>query len=343
VISMSNESRSDAAILASLSMEESRGLVTLRAAQERREGILPAESNQENRNVRVESCCFVDGHIFGKDVELMDCDIRTLSTRASENLPGTQINGGINAFGDVKIGVGCVVGSGEGGGVLAGGNVEISSAIPIVENGPSRTIIIGSVSGENIVIGDGAIILGAVIGQQSVKIGNGVTIRDHVFTPHLDAGDGNLFGGLIVGDLMKMGRLNTVASGRIMIPTNENQVTIASPIRSPYPGCNNCPYSDQLGGSDDVEDYGRRLSCHLFKSIERSDNSLQVSEGTCTEWTPFDLESEDTQFTITDKKVTDVPWELKCVTNWPIDSLNLEYDSDQIALWEMTAESLGGF
>jgi len=343
VISMSNESRSDAAILASLSMEESRGLVTLRAAQERREGILPAESNQENRNVRVESCCFVDGHIFGKDVELMDCDIRTLSTRASENLPGTQINGGINAFGDVKIGVGCVVGSGEGGGVLAGGNVEISSAIPIVENGPSRTIIIGSVSGENIVIGDGAIILGAVIGQQSVKIGNGVTIRDHVFTPHLDAGDGNLFGGLIVGDLMKMGRLNTVASGRIMIPTNENQVTIASPIRSPYPGCNNCPYSDQLGGSDDVEDYGRRLSCHLFKSIERSDNSLQVSEGTCTEWTPFDLESEDTQFTITDKKVTDVPWELKCVTNWPIDSLNLEYDRDQIALWEMTAESLGGF
>ena len=45
------------------SMEESRGLVTLRAAQERQEGILPAESNQENRNVRVESCCFVDAHI----------------------------------------------------------------------------------------------------------------------------------------------------------------------------------------------------------------------------------------------------------------------------------------
>lgn len=340
---MPDEPRSDAAILASLSMEESRGLVTLRAAQERREGILPAESNQENRNVRVESCCFVDGHIFGKDVELMDCDIRTLSTRASENLPGTQINGGINAFGDVKIGVGCVVGSGEGGGVLAGGNIEISSAIPIVENGPSRTIVIGSVSGEHIVIGDGAIILGAVIGQQSVKIGNGVTIRDHVFTPHLDAGDGNLFGGLIVGDLMNMGRFNTVASGRVMIPTNENQVNVASPIRSPYPGCNNCPHSDQLGGSDDVEDYGRRLSCHLFKSIELDVNSLQVSGGPCTEWTPFDLESEETQFRITDNQVTDVPWELKCVTNWPIDSLNLEYDRDQIALWEMTAESLGGF
>jgi hypothetical protein len=343
VIFMSDEPRSDAAILASLSMEESRGLVTLRAAQERREGILPAESNQENRNVRVESCCFVDGHIFGKDVELMDCDIRTLSTRASENLPGTQINGGINAFGDVKIGVGCVVGSGEGGGVLAGGNIEISSAIPIVENGPSRTIVIGSVSGEHIVIGDGAIILGAVIGQQSVKIGNGVTIRDHVFTPHLDAGDGNLFGGLIVGDLMNMGRFNTVASGRVMIPTNENQVNVASPIRSPYPGCNNCPHSDQLGGSDDVEDYGRRLSCHLFKSIELDANSLQVSGGPCTDWTPFDLESEETQFRITDNQVTDVPWELKCVTNWPIDSLNLEYDRDQIALWEMTAESLGGF
>ena len=71
--------------------------------------------------------------------------------------------------------------------------------------------------------------------------------------------------------------------------------------------------------------------------------TLQVSEGTCTEWTPFDLESEDSQFRITDNQVTDVPWELKCVTNWPIDSLNLEYDRDQIALWEMTAESLGGF
>ena len=69
MILLSDEPRSDAAILASLSMEESRGLVTLRPAQEHREGILPAESNQENRNVRVESCCFVDGHIFGKDVD----------------------------------------------------------------------------------------------------------------------------------------------------------------------------------------------------------------------------------------------------------------------------------
>jgi len=342
VILLSDEPRSDAAILASLSMEESRGLVTLRAAQERREGILPAESNQENRNVRIESCCFVDGHIFGKDVELMDCDIRTLSTRASENLPGTQINGGINAFGDVKIGVGCVVGSGEGGGVLAGGNVNISSAIPIVDNGPSRTIIIGSVSGEHIVIGDGAIILGAVIGQQSVKIGNGVTIRDHVFTPDLDAGDGNLFGGLVVGESIQMGRLNTVASGRIMIPTDKNSIGIQSPIRSPYPGCNNCQYADQLGGSDNVEDYGRRLSCHLFKSVELDDKSLKISEGMCKEWTPFDLDSKDTQFTITDNQVTNVPWNLKCVMNWPTDSLNLEYDRDQIALWEMTAESLGG-
>ena len=45
--------------------------VTLRAAQERRR--YSWQIDQENRNVRVESC-FVDGHIFGKDVELMDCD-----------------------------------------------------------------------------------------------------------------------------------------------------------------------------------------------------------------------------------------------------------------------------
>jgi len=91
-----------------------------------------------------------------------------------------------------------------------------------------------------------------------------------------------------------------------------------------------------------VGDYGRRLSCHLFKSVELEDKSLQISEGICTEWTPFDLDSKDTQFTITDNQVTNVPWNLKCVTNWPTDSLNLEYDRDQIALWEMTAESLGG-
>ena len=126
-----------------------------------------------------------------------------------------------------------------------------------------------------------------MIGQQSVKIGNGVTIRDHVFTPQLDAGDGNLFGGLIVGDLMKMGRLNTVASGRIMIPTNENKVTIASPVRSLYP-LNNCPYSDQMGGSTMWKIMEEGV-LSPFKSIELDDNSLQVSEGTCTEWTPFDL------------------------------------------------------
>ncbi len=76
--------------------------------------------------------------------------------------------------------------------------------------------------------------------------------------------------------------------------------------------------------------------------MELEDESLKITEGMCTEWTPFDLDSKDAQFTITDNLVTDVPWNLKCVTNWPTDSLNLEYDRDQIAIWEMTAESLGG-
>ena len=44
-----------------------------------------------------------------------------------------------------------------------------------------------------------------------------------------------------------------------------------------------------------------------------------------------------------DHDVTQVPWDMVCVTNWPVDSLNLEYDQDHISLWETTAESLGGF
>ena len=318
-------------------------MVTLRAAQEHRDGILPTESYQEDRNIRIESCCFVDGHIFGKDITLVDCDIRTLSTRASENLPGTQINGGLNAFGDVYVGVGCVVGAGEGGGVLAGGDVEIAKAIPAVKNGPSRTIIVGSVSGEDIVIGDGAVILGAVIGQKSVTIGNGVTIRDHVCTPRLNMGDGNVVGGLVVGEYVEIGKLNTVASGRMLLPSQSENVHISDSIRSPYPGCNNCPKANELGGSNEIEDFGRRLSCHFHKSINIKDGKLEISSGDCTSWTGFNVDSEQHRFRIVDHDVTQVPWDMVCVTNWPVDSLNLEYDQDHISLWETTAESLGGF
>ncbi len=317
-------------------------MVTLRAAQEHRDGILPVESYQEDRNVRIESCCFVDGHIFGKNITLVDCDVRTLSTRASENLPGTQINGGLNAFGDVYVGVGCVVGAGEGGGVLAGGNVEIAAAIEAVDNGPKRTIIVGSVSGEDVIIGDGAVVLGAVIGQKSVKIGNGVTIRDHVCTPRLQMGDGNLVGGLVVGENAQIGKVNTVASGRILLPGQRENVKISDAIRSPYPGCNNCPKASELGGSDEIEDYGRRLSCHFHKSIKQKNGRLEISPGSCESWTPFNVNSENHQFKVLDHDVTQIPWNMICVTNWPVDSLNLEYDRDQIALWETTAESLGG-
>ena len=338
---MSEEMKTDAAILASLSLEETRGTVTLRAAQELSEGILPGESHQEDRKVKIESCCLVSGPIFGKSVELADCDKRTLTTRSGKYLPGTPVAGGNNAFEDVAIGVGCVVGASGSGGILAGGDVEIRSAIPVVEGGPSRTIVIGSVSGENITIGDGAVVLGAVIGQTSVTIGNGVTIRDHVVTPSLKAGDGNLFGGMLVGGDLALGDLNTIASGRILIPADSERCTVKGRIRSPYPGCNNCPHSNQLGGGDDIEDYGRRLSCHLFSSLEIKDRAISVSPGSCTSWSEFDLESPNT-FEILDHDVEHSPWRLRCVTNWPVDALNLDYDSDHLALWETTAESLGG-
>ena len=340
---MSDKGRTDSAILASLKLEETRTSVTLRAAQEHKEGIMPHESMQEDRNIVIESCCLVRGNIFGKNVVLHDSDIRSVDENSDENLPGTHIQGGINAFEDVSIGVGSVVGSMDSpGGILAGGDVEIKAAIPLIEGGPSRVIIIGSVSGENITIGDGVVILGAVIGQTSVNLGNGVTIRDHVFTPDLTAGDGNLFGGLVVGERITMGHHNTVASGRIIIPNDASKNNIKGPIRSPYPGCNNCPKSDSLGGSDDVEDLARRLSCNFFKNITRSGDGLKVSKGTCEHWDSFEIVNPEKQFQILDDEVSEDLWDVRCVTNYPVESLNLEYDEHQIGIWEMTAESLGG-
>ena len=65
---MSDKGRTDSAILASLKLEETRTSVTLRAAQEHKEGIMPHESMQEDRNIVIESCCLVKGNIFGKNV-----------------------------------------------------------------------------------------------------------------------------------------------------------------------------------------------------------------------------------------------------------------------------------
>ena len=123
----------------------------------------------------------------------------------------------------------------------------------------------GSVSGENITIGDGVVILGAVIGQTSIKLGNGVTIRDHVFYSRTHCRRWESLRWISGWGKDHNGHHNTVASGRIIIPNEDSKNNIKGPIRSPYPGCNNCPKADSLGGSDDVEDLARRLSCNFFK------------------------------------------------------------------------------
>ena len=79
---MSDKGQPIRLILASLKLEEARTSVTLRAAQEHKEGIMPHESMQEGRQ---------KGNIFGKNVILHDSDIRSVDENSEENLPGTHI------------------------------------------------------------------------------------------------------------------------------------------------------------------------------------------------------------------------------------------------------------
>jgi hypothetical protein len=333
---MSENIQSSAATISVDKIDRGVGYITIRPAQEIREGILPLQGGEENRKVTVSSCCFVDGHIFGREIEVLDSDRRSLSTRSGELLPGTQINGGLNSFENIYIGTGAVI----RGGVLAGKDITISSAIAKGENTPERIIIEGSVAGENITIGDGVVILGPVIAQSSLTIGNGVTIRDYAVSPKIELGNGCLIGGIISYESFKCGTLNTIASSKLLLPDSKTSWEIGGDIRSPYPGCNNCPSKSQLGGNDSPLDYGRRLSCHLFSEISAGDNSIEVKKGSCSKWTSFPIENEEFHWKFSDSETllgTEIPFTV--ISNQNKNNLNIDKDSNSIAIWELTAES----
>ncbi len=328
---------SSAAAVAVDKVDHGRDFITVRPAMELAEGILPIRGGEEDRLVTIGSCCLISGHIFGRQIKTLDCDKRSLSTRSGELLPGTQIDGGINAFWDIRIGSGTVI----KGGVLAGREITIADAVSDSPDSPSRVIIQGSVCGADISIGDGVVILGPVIAQNSLKIGNGVTIRDSVVAPNVEIGDGCVIGGLVAVKSIKMGNLNTVAASRIVLPAANSNWDIRDDIRSPYPGCNSCPHADKLGGDDSGVDFGRRLSCHLFKTLQiDKTNKISTKSGNCKAWSSFPINDLDSHWIHTDNEAIGsqaIP--LRIVSNMDKDSLDLENDARPMAIWEMTSEA----
>ena len=331
-----DEEFSSVAAIAVDRVEIGAGIITLRPAQELREGILPTSGGEEKRKVTISPCCLVDGHVFGNEVIVLPSDRRNLSTRAGEMLPGTQINGGINAFENITIGTGSVI----RGGLLAGGKVTIDKAIPQSEGAPSRLIIEGAVSGKDIEIGDGVVILGPVVAQRSLKIGNAVTIRDYAISPEVTIGNGCLLGGLIAAKKIESGDFNTIASSRILLPGDQSNWSIMGDIRSPYPGCNNCPQADKLGGYDSATDLGRRLSCNYFSSINMNDVDFSVEGGACDVWTRFPIGIEEDHWILVDtESVAGEETLFTVVSNMPKNSVNMDLESNRAAIWELTSEA----
>jgi hypothetical protein len=175
-----------------------------------------------------------------------------------------------------------------------------------------------------------------------LKIGNGVTIRDYAVAPEIEIGDGCLLGGLIAAKKIRMGALNTVAASRIVLPAANSDWNIRGDVRSPFPGCNSCPHATQLGGSDSGVDYGRRLSCHLYKTLYADGGGgISAKSGKCKAWSSFPVSEPDTHWIHADSEAIGgqtIP--LRVVSNVSKDSMDLDADAVATAIWEMTCEAI---
>lgn len=303
------------AVLSRSILEETGTTVRMHKGQELESGILPLKGGQQHRSVRVGGSSLIKGSVLGKDVKIEAAEDILLSDGIKA--PGTEIHGSVNSLGSVTLGPGIWV----QGGVIALGDVNVE-AYSYSETVPQHVLIEGGVSGRNVTIGDGVVILGPVIALESLIIGNNVTIRDHVRAEDVNMGDGCLIGGLQVKNSFSCGKLTTIASSQILLPINPQMISIDGQIRSPYPGCNNCPKQTFFSNGSEV---ARKLSCHFF--AERDNN--QVVPGTCTEWTPFPLLDMDKSVEFS---------ELKLISNIPLNAVNLDEYADEASIWERGGE-----
>ena len=303
------------AVLARSILEETGTTVRMHKGQELESGILPQKGGQQHRSVRVGGSSLIKGSILGKNVIIEAAEDILLSDGIKA--PGTEIHGSVNSLGSVTLGSGIWV----RGGVIALGDVTIEP-FSYSDSIPQHVLIEGGVSGRNVTIGDGVVILGPVLAVGSLTIGNNVTIRDHVRAEEVQMGDGCLIGGLQVRDSLSCGRLTTIASSQILLPINPEMISVDGQIRSPYPGCNDCPEQNIFSSGSEIP---RKLSCHFF--AERENN--QVLSGTCDSWTPFSLFDLDNTMEFS---------ELKLVSNIPLESVNLDQYAERASIWERGGE-----
>jgi len=304
------------AVLSRSVIEETNTSVRLHKGQDYQSGILPKAGGEQYRDIRVGASSLVKGSVVGKDVIVESAE--DIVINKSHKAPGTEIQGSVNSLGDVEIGQGVWI----HGGIIALGKVKIQSFAFGLET-PSHVLIEGGVSGANVVIGDGVVILGPVIAQESIKIGNNVTIRDHVSAPDIDIGDGCLIGGIQAQRSFKCGKLNTISASQILLPINSTSIEIDSDIRSPYPACNSCPHESTFSSGSEI---ARKLGCHLH--AERSEN--QVIAGPCNHWVKFPTDNVENHI---------IGEKFNCVSLIPKNAVNIRMYAEMSSIWERGGES----
>jgi len=304
------------AVLSRSVIEETDTSVRLHKGQDYPSGILPKQGGEQYRAIRIGASSLVKGSVVGNDVIIEAAEDINLSK--SVKAPGTEIQGSVNSLGSVDIGTGTWI----RGGIVALGDVTIGPYMTEI-NTPGHVLIDGGVSGANVVIGDGVVILGPVLAKEKITIGNNVTIRDHIAAPEVEMGDGCLIGGLQAQNKLQCGKFNTIAASQILIPLDNKQINLESDIRSPYPGCNSCPYDPIFDGNSEI---ARKLSCHLFATREGN----KVTAGNCTDWTPFPLEKPENQYNLEN---------FSCVSLIPNDAVNIRLYAEKSTIWERGGES----
>ena len=303
------------AILSRSVIEQTATSVRLHKGQEYQSGILPSSGGEQYRDISVGSSSLVKGSVVGNNIIVHSAENITINK--SEKAPGTEIQGSVNSLGDVEIGRGVWI----RGGVIAKGQVKVLSFAVDLDK-PGHVLIEGGVSGSDVTIGDGVVILGPVIASESIKLGNNVTIRDHVSAPNIEIGDGCLIGGLQAQRNFKSGTLNTIAASQILLPLDSSKIDVSSDIRSPFPNCNSCPYDSTFGNGAGI---ARKLACHHF--AERSKN--QIVAGPCTHWDKFPIGDEE-QHSIVEN--------FRCVSLIPKNALNISKYAEKSTIWERGGE-----
>ena len=301
------EESDNRAVLSRTVLEVTGESVRLHADQVHEGGIFPTAGGEQHRRVLIGSCSCVMGSIFAM----------------ASTSPGTEIQGSINALQNVGIGHGIWV----QGGVMAGETVRIDDIAPPSQNIPGHIVIDGAVSSDEVHIGDGALILGPVSASSRIVLGAGVTVRDHVMAPEVVVGDGCLIGGLIATNEVTVGNLCTVASSYLILPSDRKMWHFSGPIRSPDPGCDNCPQEDFFGTGPST---ARKLACHLHAEHNIASQSIQSKAGPCKDWTPFPIEDEALHWSL--------PTGAIVVSHIQEDSVNLSMWAGAASRWERGGE-----